>query len=41
MIITEDCTIMIDILCHTDCWDLGNYQIRPLKIAGYIDGYFK
>lgn len=34
----RDCTIMIDILCHTDCWDLGNYQIRPLKIAGYIDG---
>lgn len=34
----RDCTIMIDILCHTDCWDLGNYQLRPLKIAGFIDG---
>ena len=34
----RDCTIMIDILCHTDYWNLGNYQIRPLKIAGYIDG---
>ena len=27
-----------DILCHTDYWDLGNYRVRPLKIAGYIDG---
>lgn len=34
----RDCTIMIDIVCHAECWDLGNYQIRPLKIAGYIDG---
>lgn len=30
--------IMIDIICHTDYWDLGNYKLRPLKIAGYIDG---
>ena len=29
---------MIDILCHTDYWDLGNYRLRPLKIAGFIDG---
>ena len=28
---------MIDILCHPDNWDIGNYRIRPLKIAGYID----
>ena len=34
----RDCVIMIDILCHTDYWDLGNYRLRPLKIAGYIDG---
>lgn len=34
----RDCTIMIDILCHTDYWDVGNYRQRPLKIAGYIDG---
>ena len=33
-----DCVIMIDILCHTDYWELGNYRLRPLKIAGYIDG---
>lgn len=34
----RDCSIHIDILCHTDYWDLGNFRIRPLKIAGYIDG---
>lgn len=34
----RDCTIHFDIICHTDYWQLDNYQIRPLKIAGYIDG---
>lgn len=34
----RDCTVMIDIICHPDAWDLGNYMLRPLKIAGYIDG---
>lgn len=34
----RDCNVNIDILCHTDYWDLGNFRIRPLKIAGYIDG---
>lgn len=34
----RNCTITFDILCHTECWDLGNFRIRPLKIAGYIDG---
>lgn len=29
--------ITFEIMCHTDCWDLGNYRLRPLKIAGYID----
>ena len=29
---------MIDVICHTDCWDIGNYRLRPLKIIGYIDG---
>lgn len=33
-----DYTVSFDIICHTDYWDLGNYRIRPLKIAGYIDG---
>lgn len=34
----RDCIVSFDILCHTDYWDIGNYRIRPLKIAGYIDG---
>lgn len=34
----RDCTVYFDILCLTDYWQLDNYQIRPLKIAGYIDG---
>lgn len=34
----RDCNVYIHILCHTDYWDLGNFRIRPLKIAGYIDG---
>lgn len=34
----RDCTVTFDIICHTDYWDLGNYRVRPLKIAGIIDG---
>lgn len=34
----RDCMVTIDIICHTDYWDVGNYRLRPLKIAGYIDG---
>ena len=34
----RDCNVYIDVLCHTDCWDLGNFRVRPLKICGYIDG---
>lgn len=34
----RDCIVMIDVICNTDYWDLGNYQLRPIKIAGYIDG---
>lgn len=34
----RDSLICFDIICHTDHWDLGNYRLRPLKIAGYIDG---
>lgn len=34
----RDCVISFDIICHTDYWDLGDYQLRPLKIAGIIDG---
>lgn len=34
----RDCTITFDIICHIDEWELGNYRLRPLKIAGYLDG---
>ena len=34
----RDCMVIIDIICPLDYWDLGNYRLRPLKIAGYIDG---
>ena len=34
----RDCIIEIDIICNTDYWDLEGFSIRPLKIAGYIDG---
>lgn len=34
----RDCTVHFDIVCHSDYWGMDNYQLRPLKIAGYIDG---
>jgi hypothetical protein len=34
----RDCTVSFDILCHTDYWDIGSFRLRPLKIAGIIDG---
>lgn len=34
----RDCVVTFDIVCHIDTWDIGNYQLRPLKICGYIDG---
>ena len=34
----RDCKVFIDVLCHTDYWDLGGFRLRPLKICGYIDG---
>ena len=34
----RDCTVSFEIICHTDHWDLDDYQLRPYKIAGYIDG---
>jgi len=34
----RDCIVEIDILCHIDAWDLGNFRQRPIKIMGYIDG---
>lgn len=34
----RDCMIHIDVICHHDTWNLGNYRQRPFKILGYIDG---
>lgn len=34
----RDCEVRFDIICHADQWDLKDYQQRPLKIVGYIDG---
>ena len=34
----RDCTVNFDIICQTDYSDIGNYELRPLKIAGFIDG---
>lgn len=36
----RDCIVNFDIICWTDYWQLDDYQIRPLKIAGIIDGLF-
>lgn len=33
----RDCNVFIDVICHTNYWDLGNFRIRPIKICGYID----
>ena len=34
----RDCNFYFTIICDDECWDLGDYRQRPLKIAGYIDG---
>ena len=34
----RDCILEIDVICHPEYWDLGNYRQRPIKIMGYIDG---
>ena len=34
----RDCIINFDILCNTSQWDLHELRVRPLMIAGYIDG---
>lgn len=33
----RDCIVSFDIICHPECWDIGNYKLRPFEIAGYID----
>lgn len=34
----RDYTINFDIICYNDTWEMNDYKIRPLEIAGYIDG---
>lgn len=34
----RDSMIHIDVICHHDYWNLGNYRQRPFKIMGIIDG---
>jgi len=36
----RDCTLNFDILVHPDHWNLGNFALRPYKIAGELDGMF-
>ena len=33
----RDHIVEIKILCHFDNWDLGDYDLRPYRIAGIID----
>lgn len=33
----RDCNVFIQVVCHTDYWDIGNFRSRPIKICGYID----
>lgn len=36
----RNCILCFDILCHPDHWNLGDFQLRPYKIAGEIDAMF-
>lgn len=36
----RDSTLSFDILCHPDHWNLGDFQLRPYKIAGELDAMF-
>lgn len=33
----RDNTFGIDIICHFDNWDLGDFELRPYRLAGEID----
>lgn len=33
----RDCLMEIKIVCHFDNWDLGNFKLRPYRIAGELD----
>lgn len=34
----RDFYINIDVICHFDLWNLGDYKLRPLQMAGIISG---
>ena len=34
----RDCRVIFDVVCPADNWMLVDYQTRPLKIIGIIDG---
>lgn len=36
----RDNVISFDIICHIDQWELGDFQLRPYKIAAEIDTLF-
>lgn len=36
----RDNIINFDIICHFDQWNLGNFQLRPYRIAAEIDSMF-
>lgn len=36
----RDCSLNFQILCHPDHWNLGNFALRPYKIAGELDAMF-
>lgn len=36
----RDNLIYFDIICHYDQWELGDFQLRPYKIAAEIDALF-
>ena len=36
----RDSIISFDIICHFDQWNLGNFALRPYKIAAEIDSMF-
>lgn len=36
----RDNTITFDIICHFDQWNLGDFKLRPYKIAGELDSMF-
>ena len=36
----RDNLIAFNIVCHFDSWNLGDFQLRPYKIAGELDSMF-